>query len=50
MHVAYLILLLLSLVCFLASAFRTVSPKVELTALGLAFFVAVSFIQTLQKL
>jgi endonuclease/exonuclease/phosphatase family metal-dependent hydrolase len=50
MQLFYMILLLLALVCFVAATFRTTSPKVELTALGLALFVAVPFIQTLQKL
>lgn len=50
MLVFYMILLLLALVCFVAAAFRVASAKLELTALGLALFVAVPFIQTLQKL
>ena len=50
MTVLYFILLLLALVCFVASCLRVSSPRVELVALGLAFWVAVPFIQTLQRL
>jgi hypothetical protein len=49
MTVLYLILFLLALVCFVASAFQVHSPRVYLVSLGLALWVAAPFIQTLQK-
>jgi len=50
MTVLFLILLLLALVCFVASAFQVHSPKLHLISLGLAFWVAVPFIQIVSKL
>lgn len=50
MTALYFVLLLLALVCFVVAAFNVVSARVNLVALGLAFWVAVPFIQMLQKL
>ncbi len=50
MTVLFFVLLLLALVFLLLGAFRVVHTRVELVPLGLACFVAVFFIQTLQKL
>lgn len=50
MIVFYFILALLSLVCFVAAAFGVRSPRVELVALGLAFWVGITFTQLLQRL
>lgn len=46
----YFVLLLLSLVCFVVSTKQVHVAKFNLLGLGLALFVAVPFIQTLQKL
>lgn len=46
----YFVLLLLALVCFVASTFAVNAPRINLMSLGLALWVAVPFIQTLQKL
>lgn len=50
MTVLYFVLLLLALVCFVAAAVGVRSPRVELLALGLALWVAVPFLQALQRL
>jgi hypothetical protein len=50
MVVVFLILLLLALVCFLVAASGRASARVNLVALGLAFWVAVPLIQTIQAL
>lgn len=49
MQVFYLILLLLALVCFILSAFQVNPTRIYLMGFGLAFWVAVPFIQTLLK-
>lgn len=48
--VLYFILLLLAFICFMVSAFQVHVPRVYLIGFGLAFWVAVPLIQTLQKL
>jgi lipoprotein signal peptidase len=50
MTVVFLILLLLSLVCFLVAASGRALAQVNLVALGLALWVAVPLIQTIQTL
>lgn len=50
MTVLYFILLLLALVCFLVEAFGRNRFTFSLVALGLALWVAVPLIQTLQRL
>lgn len=50
MNVLYFILLLLALICFVASALNRVSSRVNLVALGLALWVAFPLIQQLQSL
>lgn len=50
MLVLFFILLLLALVCFAAAAFQVHASRINLLGLGLALWVAVPFIQTLQKL
>lgn len=50
MLVLMFVLLLLAIVCFVASAIHVSSPRLNLVALGLAFWVAVPLITTLQKL
>lgn len=54
MNVVYFILLLLSLICFVVAAFfRTRQPatvSADLVALGLAFWVAVPFLEHLRAL
>jgi hypothetical protein len=46
----YFVLYLLALVCFALAAVQVHTSKVNLLGLGLAFFVAVPFLQTLQRL
>lgn len=50
MNVLYFVLALLALVCFVAAALGVKSPRVELVALGLAFWVGIVFTQLLQRL
>jgi hypothetical protein len=48
--ILFLILLLLALICFGVAASGRASARVNLVALGLAFWVAVPLIQTIQAL
>lgn len=50
MLVVFLILLVLSLVCFVVAAAGRAPARVNLVALGLAFWVVVPLIQTIQAL
>lgn len=50
MDVLFFVLLLLALVCFLASAFNVSASRLTLISLGLALCVAVPLIKTLLKL
>ena len=50
MHVLFFVLYLLSLICLLVASKQTVAAKLSLFPLGVAFAVAVPFIQSLQKL
>lgn len=50
MHVLYFVLLLLAVVCFVASAFQVNATRLNLLALGLALFAAVPFIKSLLDL
>lgn len=50
MTALYLVLLILSLVCFAVAAFGVVVDRVNLLALGLAFWVLVPLIQVAQRL
>lgn len=50
MTLFFALLLLLSVLCFGAAAVRKYDGHVNLVALGLLFFAAVPFIQTLQNL
>lgn len=50
MQVLYFVLLLLACVCFVLSAIQVNSPKIYLLGVGLALWVAVPLVQTLQKL
>jgi hypothetical protein len=44
MQPLHVVLLICALVCFLLGAFSVAVPRVNLVALGLAFFVAAAFI------
>lgn len=50
MNVLYLILLILALACFVASAARVASARVNLMAAGLALWVLVPVIQVARNL
>lgn len=50
MHVLFFILLLLALVCFIASASNKVATRFNLLSAGAALWVLVPLIQVLQKL
>lgn len=50
MNVVYLILLILAAACFVASAARVASTRVNLMALGLALWVLVPIIQVARNL
>ena len=50
MALLYFVLLLLALVCFVAAASGKVASRFNLVAVGLALWVAVPLVQTLQKL
>lgn len=50
MQVLYFILLLLALVCFVADGLKVVVTRVNLSALGLAFWVLVPLIITARGL
>lgn len=50
MHLLYFVMFLLAVVCFVASALKVVSPRVELVSLGLALTVAVFAIQQVRLL
>lgn len=49
MHVLYFVLLLISIICFVAASLGVVA-RVNLVALGLAFWVAVPLLQQLTGL
>lgn len=50
MQLLYFILLLIAFVCFLASAIQVSALPIRLVSFGLAFWVAVSMIQSLEKI
>lgn len=50
MNAIYALLLLLGLLCFLGDAFGAKVRTINLTALGLAFFILVPLIQTVRIL
>ena len=50
MTVLFLILLIAGLACFLVAAFNLATVRVNLIALGLAFWILVPLIQTAQLL
>lgn len=50
MAVLYFVLVLLALICFAVAASNRVAARVNLVALGLAFWISVEFIQRLKGL